>query len=155
MDIFDKRLLIEMAMMVLIVMAVGFAYLLIRRQFNDLQRLLGGTVTPLWKAALEAAQEILTHPHPFAAEADELMKEAATELETHVPMDRSKSARLEELLFQRIASKDPEIRPGEAEAAAAYPFLRRLALKESTGDVSTDIRLTGQTVSDGENKTND
>jgi len=127
----NQQLILWFILLILGPLLVGIAYALLRRQLNEMQRAQGGTVVPLWKAALQAAQSFLTHPHPFAQEADELMREAAQELETRIPMPPERYARLEVLLFERISSTDPSIRPGESEMAAAYPYLRRLALFET------------------------
>jgi hypothetical protein len=138
----DQKFLVICGLLLAFAVFVGGLFALLRQQFNQMQRAMGVEVIPLWEAAWAAAEALLHHEEE--KETDELMAEARQELLTRIPMNPERFARLEVLLFERIGSKNPSMRLGESEAAAAYPFFRKLALKTSGAHgLLSEVQLTG------------
>lgn len=136
----NQQLGLWLFLFILIPLLVALFYVLLRRQLNEIQRTSGQAVIPLWQAAWEAAQSILTHDSE--PEADALMVQARAELETKIPMPAKDFNRLEELLIERVARVGGDMRHNEADAALAYPHLRNLALKEALQAVlPVDVQL--------------
>lgn len=126
-------------MLLLISAVIGLGFAVMNRRYAAMEAQFG-KVVPLWRHALSELSAIMTHPHPFAREMDELMVEAS--MEPEVPMTPKRYERLKALLVERSQSTDPNLREGENDAALTYLLLLKFAKREEQSPIlTTGIQL--------------
>lgn len=123
-------------MLILIPLCAGVVLLLLKRYVDKKM----GEPLPLWEVALTDLREKLTHPHEFAQEMDDLMRE----VEPTGAVDWDAYAQLKKRLLERSLSTDENLRENEDDAALAYLLVWKLRRNEAENPAAlTGVRLVG------------
>ena len=132
----DYQLYVTLAALVLIPLCAGAVLIWLKRYVDKKM----GEPLPLWEVALTDLKEKLTHPHEFAREMDQLMREVGPAGE----VDWKKYAELKRELLERSLSTDENMREDETDAALAYLLVWKLARNEAKNPAKlTGVRLVG------------
>lgn len=132
----QTQLILTLVVLLLIPLCALVVLLWLRRYIDKKM----GEPLPLWEVALTDLKEKLTHPHPFAREMDQLMREVGPKGEVNWVA----YAELKKKLLERSLSIDENLREDETDAALAYLLVWKLARNEAKNPAKlTGVRLVG------------
>lgn len=110
----NSQLYLTLGLFVLAMIIIAIVLAFLQAKLRNLERRYS-KVTPLWEHVIKAASAILTHPHEWAEELDQLLREANLEPEQMMAPERYE--RIKVLLLDRSTADHADMREGEREAA--------------------------------------